>query len=57
MRARLFRQPPRDASEFLEFAAQIPLETRVERLPLEEANTALERLKAGEVAGAFVLVP
>ena len=57
MHAQLLRQPWRDAAEFLELAARIPLETRVERLPLSEANTALERLKAGEVAGAFVLVP
>jgi propanol-preferring alcohol dehydrogenase len=47
----------RDAAEFLDLAQRIPIETRSERLPLEQANTALARLKRGEVSGAFVLVP
>jgi propanol-preferring alcohol dehydrogenase len=47
----------RDAAEFLDLAQRIPIETRSEHLPLEEANTALARLKRGDVSGAFVLIP
>jgi len=46
-----------DAREFLEIAAMIPIETRVESLALEQANSALQRLGRGDVEGAFVLVP
>jgi alcohol dehydrogenase, propanol-preferring len=46
----------RDASEFLEIAARIGLATDVETHPLAEANEALARLAAGEVAGTAVLV-
>ncbi len=44
-----------DAREFLELAAGIPVRTVADRYPLEAANEALARLKAGEVAGAAVL--
>ena len=47
----------RDAAEFLDLAARIPIRTAHEELPLSEANVALERLRAGDVRGAFVLVP
>ncbi len=46
----------RDAQEFLELAAAIPVRTAVEEHPLAEANRALDRLSAGEVSGAAVLV-
>jgi propanol-preferring alcohol dehydrogenase len=46
-----------DAIEFLELASRIPLETRIERLPLHNANQALARLKHGDVHGTFVLEP
>ncbi len=46
----------RDAQEFLDLAAEIPVRTAVERHPLGEANEALRRLAAGEVGGAAVLV-
>ncbi|MDA8202175.1 MAG: zinc-dependent alcohol dehydrogenase family protein [Chloroflexi bacterium] len=46
-----------DAREFLALAAEIPIRTAVESLPLEEGNTALQRLEAGRVEGAFVLLP
>jgi propanol-preferring alcohol dehydrogenase len=52
--ANLTRQ---DGTEFLELAAQVPIQTHVTALPLNEANEALSRLRAGEVEGAFVLVP
>ncbi|MBI3962433.1 MAG: zinc-dependent alcohol dehydrogenase family protein [Deinococcus sp.] len=45
----------RDAVEFLKLAETVPIRTRVESYPLEEANRALLRLKAGEVQGAAVL--
>ncbi|MCP4663238.1 MAG: zinc-dependent alcohol dehydrogenase family protein [bacterium] len=45
-----------DAQEFLDLAAAIPIRTATEEHPLGEANEALCRLAAGEVAGAAVLV-
>ena len=47
----------RDGEEFLVVAAEVPVETHVEQLPLADANEALARLRAGEVRGALVLVP
>jgi propanol-preferring alcohol dehydrogenase len=44
-----------DVREFLDLAASIPVRTRTEVLPLDEAATALRRLAAGDVAGSFVL--
>jgi propanol-preferring alcohol dehydrogenase len=46
----------RDAQDFIDLAARIPVRTVAEAFPLEEANTALARLKRGEVSGAAVLV-
>ena len=46
----------RDAQEFLDLAAEIPVRTAVEEHPLADANRALRRLSAGEVSGAAVLV-
>jgi alcohol dehydrogenase, propanol-preferring len=45
----------RDGEEFLALAPRIPVRTEVERHPLEQANEALARLRAGEVRGAAVL--
>jgi len=47
----------RDGEEFLALAPRVPVRTRVEALPLEEANEALARLRRGDVSGALVLVP
>jgi alcohol dehydrogenase, propanol-preferring len=47
----------RDAREFLEIASRVPIRPEVECLPLEDANEALRRLRAGEVRGALVLRP
>jgi propanol-preferring alcohol dehydrogenase len=47
----------RDGEEFLALAPQVPVRTEVEEFPLERANEALDRLRAGEVRGAAVLVP
>ncbi|HEX8939283.1 MAG TPA: zinc-binding alcohol dehydrogenase family protein [Candidatus Limnocylindrales bacterium] len=45
----------RDARQFIELAAAIPITTEVERFPLEAGNDALRRLAAGEIRGAAVL--
>jgi propanol-preferring alcohol dehydrogenase len=47
----------RDGNEFLALAAQVPVRTHVETFPLEDANNALAKLRAGDVRGALVLVP
>ncbi|MDE0083030.1 MAG: zinc-dependent alcohol dehydrogenase family protein [Gammaproteobacteria bacterium] len=46
-----------DATAFLDLAPEIPVEAATEALPLKLANQALDRLRAGEVEGALVLVP
>ena len=46
-----------DARRFLDLAPRIPVVTHVETFPLAEANTALERLRKGQLSGAAVLVP
>jgi propanol-preferring alcohol dehydrogenase len=46
----------RDGVEFFELAPKVPVHTRVETFPLEQANEALNRLRSGEVTGAAVLV-
>lgn len=45
-----------DGEEFLEIAPRVPVRTEIETFPLEEANTALDRFRAGELKGAAVLV-
>jgi alcohol dehydrogenase, propanol-preferring len=45
-----------DGDEFLQLAPQVPVHTRVEPFGLEAANQALDRLRAGQVRGAAVLV-
>jgi propanol-preferring alcohol dehydrogenase len=47
----------RDGEEFLALAPRIPVRTQVETFPLESANEALAKLRAGDVRGAVVLVP
>jgi alcohol dehydrogenase, propanol-preferring len=46
-----------DGEEFLALAPRVPVRTEVETHPLEEANDALERLRAGAFRGAAVVVP
>jgi propanol-preferring alcohol dehydrogenase len=46
----------RDAQDFIDLAARIPIHTVADPYPLEEANTALLRLKEGRVSGTAVLV-
>jgi propanol-preferring alcohol dehydrogenase len=45
-----------DAVEFLELAPQVPVRTETEPYPLSAANEVLDRLRAGRVRGAAVLV-
>jgi propanol-preferring alcohol dehydrogenase len=52
--ANLTRQ---DGTEFLEIAAKVPVETVIERFPLEQANEALDKLRDGAIEGAAVLIP
>jgi len=47
----------RDGDEFLAIAAQIPVRTTTTTFPLQDANEALARLRAGRIKGAAVLVP
>jgi alcohol dehydrogenase, propanol-preferring len=47
----------RDGEEFLALAPRVPVRTEVESFPLERAGEALDRLRAGDVRGAAVLVP
>jgi alcohol dehydrogenase, propanol-preferring len=50
--ANLTRQ---DGEELLELAPRVPIETHVEVFALEEANEALDRLRAGRITGSAVL--
>lgn len=45
-----------DGEAFLALAPKVPVKTRIERFSLAEANTALDRLRHGELTGAGVLV-
>jgi len=45
----------KDGTEFLALAPRVPVRTEIEPHPLERANEALERLRAGKVKGAAVL--
>ena len=45
-----------DGVEFLELAPKVPVETEVTTFALEEANEALEALRAGDFQGSGVLV-
>lgn len=46
----------RDGEEFLKLAAEIPVKTSTEPYALEDANQALDDLRAGRLRGAAVLV-
>jgi propanol-preferring alcohol dehydrogenase len=47
----------KDGGDFMAIAPKIPVRTHIERFPLSDANTALHRLRAGQLRGAAVLVP
>jgi propanol-preferring alcohol dehydrogenase len=46
-----------DGREFMEIAAQAPIETHTTAFPLNQANDALQALRSGSLEGAAVLVP
>jgi propanol-preferring alcohol dehydrogenase len=46
-----------DARTFLAVAPQAGIRTEITRYPLEQANAALDDLRAGRLQGAAVLVP
>ena len=46
-----------DGEEFFRLLHHVPLQVEVETLPLAEANQGLERVRAGLVRGAVVLLP
>jgi alcohol dehydrogenase, propanol-preferring len=47
----------RDASEFIELAAEAPIRADIEVHPLADGNLALQRIASGAAHGAPVLVP
>lgn len=47
----------RDAADFLEVAARVPVRSSVQTFALEKANEALECLRSGLLKGAAVLLP
>ncbi len=46
-----------DAREFMALATVTPIRTHVSTYPLEQANEALDDLRAGNINGAAVLIP
>ena len=46
----------RDGEEFLKIAPRVPVRTHTETFPLEEANSALDRFRAGKLKGTAVLL-
>jgi propanol-preferring alcohol dehydrogenase len=46
-----------DAREFLQVAATMPLQMRVRKYTLADANQALDDLRSGHLSGAAVIVP
>jgi len=47
----------RDGEEFLKLAPEIPIKTEIEKFLLAQANEALNKLRAGMIQGAAVLIP
>jgi propanol-preferring alcohol dehydrogenase len=45
----------RDGEEFLEIAPRVPVRAKTQTFPLEEANSALEEFRKGELRGTAVL--
>src|SRR6188474_1863081 len=45
----------RDGEEFFEVAPRVPVQTKTETFPLEQANTALDRFRTGKLSGTAVL--
>ena len=47
----------RDGEEFFAIAPKVPVQTTVQTFPLQQANEALQSLRAGKIQGAAVLLP
>lgn len=45
----------KDGEELLKLAPLVPVKTEITRLPLNQANEALDKLRDGKIEGAFVL--
>ena len=45
----------KDGEEFMQLAPKVPVRTQIREFPLQEANEALQHLRAGELRGAAVL--
>jgi propanol-preferring alcohol dehydrogenase len=45
----------RDGEDFFEIAPRVPVQTKAETFPLDQANTALDRFRAGGLTGTAVL--
>src|SRR5881296_2364668 len=45
-----------DGDEFFDIAPRVPVKTKTETFPLEQANTALDRFRTGELSGTAVLL-
>lgn len=45
----------RDGEEFFELAPRVPVRTKTESFPLEQANVAIKKFRAGELDGTAVL--
>jgi alcohol dehydrogenase, propanol-preferring len=46
----------RNGDEFFEIAPRVPVKTNTETFPLEKANTALDRFRAGQLSATAVLM-
>jgi len=46
----------RDGEEFLKLAPRVPVKTKIETFELDDANTALEKFRAGKLDGTAVLM-
>ena len=46
----------RDGEEFFDIAPRVPIKTNTETFPLEDANIALDRFRAGHLRGTAVLL-
>jgi propanol-preferring alcohol dehydrogenase len=45
----------KDGEDFMQLAPKVPVRTEIREFPLQEANEALQHLRAGELRGAAVL--
>lgn len=45
----------RDGEEFFEIAPRVPVQTRTQVFPLEDANIAIDKFRSGQVGGTAVL--